>query len=187
MFARRDGEAANLAQRVAYGWQTLPAPVIAAVHGNCIGGGAQIALGADLRIIAPGSQVSIREVYWGLIPDMGHDPIAAPARPLRRRQGARPDGTDPRRRGGGPDRPRDAARRRSAAPPPGRWQPRSPRARPTRPGAARTCSSAPGTCRRPNRWRSRRSCSAELLGSPNQVKAVGAGMSGEPADYDDPG
>ena len=71
MFARRDGEPANLAQRVAYGWQTLPAPVIAAVHGNCIGGGAQIALGADVRIIAPGSTVSIREAHWGLIPDMG--------------------------------------------------------------------------------------------------------------------
>jgi enoyl-CoA hydratase/carnithine racemase len=71
MFARRPGEPANLAQRVAWGWQTLPAPVIAAVHGNCIGGGAQIALGADVRIIAPGSRVSIREAHWGLIPDMG--------------------------------------------------------------------------------------------------------------------
>ena len=29
MFERRDGEDANLAQRVAYGWQTLPPPVIA--------------------------------------------------------------------------------------------------------------------------------------------------------------
>ena len=71
MLARRDGDEANLAQRVAYGWQTLPAPVICAVHGNCIGGGAQIALGADVRIVAPDARISIREAHWGLIPDMG--------------------------------------------------------------------------------------------------------------------
>ena len=71
MFERRAGEDANLAQRVSYGWQLMPAPVIAAVHGNCIGGGAQIALGADVRIVAPDASISIREVHWGLIPDMG--------------------------------------------------------------------------------------------------------------------
>ncbi|MBA2522013.1 MAG: enoyl-CoA hydratase/isomerase family protein, partial [Solirubrobacterales bacterium] len=71
MLARREGNVANLAQRVAYGWQTLPMPVIAAVHGNCIGGGAQIALGADLRMVAPNARISIREAHWGLIPDMG--------------------------------------------------------------------------------------------------------------------
>jgi enoyl-CoA hydratase/carnithine racemase len=71
MLARSEGEDANLAQFVSYGWQTLPMPVIAAVHGNCIGGGAQIALGADVRIVAPDARMSIREVHWGLIPDMG--------------------------------------------------------------------------------------------------------------------
>lgn len=71
MLFRREGEIANLAQRIAYGWQTLPMPVIAAIHGNCIGGGAQIALGADIRLIEPGARFSIRELHWGLIPDMG--------------------------------------------------------------------------------------------------------------------
>lgn len=71
LLARRDGEDCNLAQRVAYGWQTMPAPVIAAVHGNCIGGGAQIALGADIRIVGSDARLSLREVHWGLIPDMG--------------------------------------------------------------------------------------------------------------------
>ena len=71
MFERRDGEEANLAQRVSYGWQALPAPVICAVTGACIGGGAQIALGADVRMIAPDARMSIREAHWGLIPDMG--------------------------------------------------------------------------------------------------------------------
>lgn len=49
----------------------MPAPVIAAIHGNCFGGGLQIALGADIRIAAPGAKLSIMEIKWGLVPDMG--------------------------------------------------------------------------------------------------------------------
>ncbi|HWL42521.1 MAG TPA: crotonase/enoyl-CoA hydratase family protein [Ilumatobacter sp.] len=60
----------HLAQQVCWVWQELPVPVIAAVHGHAIGGGAQIALGADIRISTPGAKWSIREVHWGLIPDM---------------------------------------------------------------------------------------------------------------------
>jgi enoyl-CoA hydratase/carnithine racemase len=70
-FVRRNGEIANHFQRVAYGWQQLPVPVIAAVQGNCLGGGCQIALAADLRIAAPDLQLSVLEIKWGLIPDMG--------------------------------------------------------------------------------------------------------------------
>jgi enoyl-CoA hydratase/carnithine racemase len=70
LFVHRDGEPANLAQRVAYGWRALPVPVIAAVHGACFGGGIQIALGADVRIGAPGTRMSIMESDYGLIPDM---------------------------------------------------------------------------------------------------------------------
>jgi enoyl-CoA hydratase/carnithine racemase len=71
IFARRDGDRANLAQRVTYDWQRLPIPVIAALHGNCIGGGAQLALGPDIRIAAPDTRISILEVKYGLVPDMG--------------------------------------------------------------------------------------------------------------------
>jgi enoyl-CoA hydratase/carnithine racemase len=60
----------NWFQRVAYGWVTLPVPVIAAVHGACFGGGLQIALGADIRIAAPAARLSVMEMKWGLIPDM---------------------------------------------------------------------------------------------------------------------
>ncbi|WP_077088785.1 crotonase/enoyl-CoA hydratase family protein [Mycobacterium rhizamassiliense] len=68
----RDGDRlANFAQRVAYDWSLVPAPVIAAIHGNCFGGGLQIALGADIRIAAPEAKLSIMEVKWGLVPDMG--------------------------------------------------------------------------------------------------------------------
>src|SRR3954452_13786866 len=62
---------ATLAQRVATDWLDLPFPVIAAIHGNCFGGGLQIALGADIRIAAPDAKLSIMEVKWGLVPDMG--------------------------------------------------------------------------------------------------------------------
>jgi enoyl-CoA hydratase/carnithine racemase len=57
-------------QRAAYEWTRVPAPVIAAIHGNCLGGGLQIALGADLRIAAPDARLSVMEVKWGLVPDM---------------------------------------------------------------------------------------------------------------------
>ncbi len=67
----RDPESpANSAQRAAYIWQEIPLPVIAAVHGVAFGGGLQIALGADVRYVAPDAQLSVMEVKWGLIPDM---------------------------------------------------------------------------------------------------------------------
>jgi enoyl-CoA hydratase/carnithine racemase len=51
-------------------WTELPVPVVAAVHGPCLGGGLQIALGADLRIVSPDARLSVLEVRWGLTPDM---------------------------------------------------------------------------------------------------------------------
>lgn len=60
----------HLGQQVAHVWQEVPVPVIAAVHGVALGGGCQIALGADLRICAPDARFSILEIKWGLIPDM---------------------------------------------------------------------------------------------------------------------
>jgi enoyl-CoA hydratase/carnithine racemase len=60
----------NRFQLAAYGWIQLPVPVIAAVHGNCLGGGLQIALAADIRIATPDARLSVMEVKWGLIPDM---------------------------------------------------------------------------------------------------------------------
>jgi enoyl-CoA hydratase/carnithine racemase len=64
------GPAKATGQRAAYVWTELPVPVIAAVHGNALGGGLQIALGADIRIVAPDARLSVLEVAWGLIPDM---------------------------------------------------------------------------------------------------------------------
>lgn len=70
LFARQPGSPANRAQQCAWVWTEVPVPVIAAVHGACFGGGLQIALGADLRLVAPDAQLSIMEVRWGLVPDM---------------------------------------------------------------------------------------------------------------------
>jgi len=62
---------ANAAQQVSMVWREVPVPVIAAVHGVAFGGGLQVALGADIRIVAPDTKLSVMEIKWGLVPDMG--------------------------------------------------------------------------------------------------------------------
>jgi enoyl-CoA hydratase/carnithine racemase len=68
---RPNDEVANLAQTVAYGWRTLPMPVVAALHGACFGGGLQIALGCDVRVVATDARLAVMEIKLGLLPDMG--------------------------------------------------------------------------------------------------------------------
>ncbi|WP_068306267.1 crotonase/enoyl-CoA hydratase family protein [Pararhodobacter sp. CCB-MM2] len=65
------GRAANRFQHPCTVWADLPVPVIAALQGVTYGAGMQLALGADLRIAGPDTQLSIMEMKWGLIPDMG--------------------------------------------------------------------------------------------------------------------
>ena len=62
--------APNWFQRPVYRWIELPVPVIAAIHGHCLGGGLQIALAADVRFATPEARLSVLEVKWGLVPDM---------------------------------------------------------------------------------------------------------------------
>ena len=64
------GTIAKLAQRVVRIWAELPVPVIAAIHGPALGGGLQLALGADIRIVAPDAQLGALEIRWGIVPDM---------------------------------------------------------------------------------------------------------------------
>jgi enoyl-CoA hydratase/carnithine racemase len=71
LLRRDEGERGNVAQRACTDWIDVPAPVIAAIHGNCFGGGLQIALGADIRIATPDARLSVMEGKWGLVPDMG--------------------------------------------------------------------------------------------------------------------
>jgi enoyl-CoA hydratase/carnithine racemase len=70
LFDRSAKSPANVAQAAGYVWKELPVPVIAAIHGACYGGGLQIAAGADIRIVHPEAKLSVREMYWGLVPDM---------------------------------------------------------------------------------------------------------------------
>ncbi len=69
-FAKLPWSRDNMFQRVAHIWRDLPIPVIAAIHGNCFGGGMQIVLACDYRIATPDANLSILEMKWGLIPDM---------------------------------------------------------------------------------------------------------------------
>ena len=61
----------NLFQQVSMVWRQVPVPVIAALHGVAYGGGLQLALGADIRIAHPETRLSVMEMKWGIVPDMG--------------------------------------------------------------------------------------------------------------------
>jgi enoyl-CoA hydratase/carnithine racemase len=61
---------ANRAQYAVWVWREIPVPVIAAVHGVAFGGGFQLALGADMRFVAPDTRMAVLEIKWGLVPDM---------------------------------------------------------------------------------------------------------------------
>jgi 3-hydroxyacyl-CoA dehydrogenase len=46
-------------------------PVVAAIHGVCMGGGLELALGCHYRVAAPGTSVALPEVKLGLVPGAG--------------------------------------------------------------------------------------------------------------------
>lgn len=56
----------------AFDWMSRPSLVsIAAVQGHAIGGGFQLALGADIRIVADDVQFCMAEPSLGIVPDLG--------------------------------------------------------------------------------------------------------------------
>jgi enoyl-CoA hydratase/carnithine racemase len=67
---RRYGTVTTVAQQAVSVWAELAVPVIAAIHGYALGGGLQLALGTDIRIVAPDAQLAVLEIQWGIIPDM---------------------------------------------------------------------------------------------------------------------
>lgn len=66
----RLGSARALAQKAVHVWSLIEVPVIAGIRGPALGGGMQIALGADIRIAGRDAQLSLMEIKWGIIPDM---------------------------------------------------------------------------------------------------------------------
>lgn len=51
--------------------ETMNKVVISAIHGYCIGGGLQVALASDIRIVAEGTQFGLTAVKECLVPGMG--------------------------------------------------------------------------------------------------------------------
>jgi enoyl-CoA hydratase/carnithine racemase len=51
--------------------EQMPKPTVAQIHGACIGGAMELALAADLRVMAEDAVAAILEVKIGLIPDVG--------------------------------------------------------------------------------------------------------------------
>ena len=70
VFAPDADRGTNLFQEAPWAWRRLAVPVVAAVHGHCLGGGLQIALAADYRFTTPDATWSVLEAKWGLVPDM---------------------------------------------------------------------------------------------------------------------
>jgi len=68
--AEQSGSMTHLGQQSVWGWQELDVPVICAVQGHALGGGFQLALGGDIRLVHPDTKLSALEMRWGLIPDM---------------------------------------------------------------------------------------------------------------------
>ena len=51
--------------------EEMPKPTIAQIHGACIGGAMELALAADLRVMATEAVIGLVETRVGLVPDVG--------------------------------------------------------------------------------------------------------------------
>lgn len=52
-------------------FEDLAKPTVAALHGPCLGAGAQLAAACHLRVVADDVRIAIAERRWGLVPDLG--------------------------------------------------------------------------------------------------------------------
>ena len=180
------GGITHLGQQAAWVWQELPVPVIAAVHGHALGGGIQIALGADIRIVHPDTQLSVREVHWGLVPDMTGTLFLSRLVGARRGQGADVHGPHllrDRGRRAGPGHPRVARRRartpwRSAAEIAGR-SPEAVR-------GAKALFNRLANADAAEQFAEERRVIGSLIGTPNQIETVTANFEKRAPEYVDP-
>ena len=51
--------------------EAFPCPVIAAINGDCLGGGLELALACHIRLVAAGAKLALPEVTLGLVPALG--------------------------------------------------------------------------------------------------------------------
>jgi enoyl-CoA hydratase/carnithine racemase len=72
------GRITHLGQQAAWVWQELDVPVIGAISGHALGAGFQIAMGPDIRLVHPDTKMSVLEIRWGLVPDMGASVLLPP-------------------------------------------------------------------------------------------------------------
>mgnify|MGYP001171867555 FL=1 len=73
-----EGRMTHMGQQAAWVWQELEIPVICALEGHALGAGFQIAMGPDIRIVHPDTKMSVLEIRWGLVPDMGASVLLPP-------------------------------------------------------------------------------------------------------------
>lgn len=66
-----EGESANEFQKPTMMWFELDVPVVVCLQGVVYGAGMQLALAGDIRIGSESTKMSLFEIHWGLIPDMG--------------------------------------------------------------------------------------------------------------------
>jgi enoyl-CoA hydratase/carnithine racemase len=69
--APRDGGSARGIQKVAAEVEGLRTPVVAALHGFCLGGGLELAMACDIRVAAEDAQIGQPEIKLGLLPGGG--------------------------------------------------------------------------------------------------------------------
>ncbi|CAN5747304.1 crotonase/enoyl-CoA hydratase family protein [soil metagenome] len=180
-----DGAITHLGQQVCWVWQQLPVPVIAALHGHAIGGGLQIALAADMRFADPGTKLSVRELHWGLVPDMtGTLTLSGLVRPDVAKElvfSARVlDAPEAARLGLVTrlcDKPRDDAMALA-----GELAQRNPDAL----RGAKALLNRASAAMAAEQFEAERRTIGELIGSPNQVEAVMANFEQRPPAFTDP-
>jgi enoyl-CoA hydratase len=69
--AAGDGGSAGGIQKLGARMDAARTPFIAAIHGFCLGGGLELAMCCDIRVVAEGAQLGQPEIKLGLIPGGG--------------------------------------------------------------------------------------------------------------------